>query len=76
MEQFMQIKETLKNKTAILISHRVGFARMADRILVMDNGRIVEDGTHDELIIKNGLYADFYNQQAEWYERNDKQYEI
>ena len=66
--QFMQIKEALAGQTAILISHRIGFARLADRILMMEDGRIAEDGTHDELLEKNGLYAQMFHAQAQWYE--------
>ena len=68
MEQFMNIKEKIKDRTAILISHRVGFARLADRIVVLNDGEIAEEGTHDYLISKNGIYAEFFNKQAEWYD--------
>lgn len=68
LEQFMNIKNTVGGKTAILISHRVGFARLADRIILMDNGKIVETGTHDELIRLDGLYAKFFQEQAQWYQ--------
>ncbi len=47
-----------RNKTTILISHRVSTARHADRILIIDNGHITESGTHDELIALEGYYAD------------------
>lgn len=70
-EQFLNIREKLKGRTAVLISHRVGFARMADRILMMDHGEIIEMGTHEELMAKQGAYAEFYERQAEWYE-NEK----
>jgi len=56
-----------KKKTAILISHRLASGRYADRILVMANGNIVEEGTHDELIKKNGLYCDMFEKQSSWY---------
>jgi ATP-binding cassette subfamily B protein len=68
LEQFNNIREKLNGRTAILISHRVGFARLADKIMMMDEGKIAEIGTHDELILQGGLYADFFYQQAQWYE--------
>ncbi|MDR0936954.1 MAG: ABC transporter ATP-binding protein/permease [Oscillospiraceae bacterium] len=67
MEQFNNIKGMLGGRTAILISHRVGFARMADKIIMLENGEIAESGKHDELMRKNGLYAHFFNEQAQWY---------
>lgn len=69
MEQFRNIREKTEGRTAILISHRVGFARMADRIFVLDNGNLAEIGTHDELMEKNGVYADFFRSQAQWYQQ-------
>ena len=69
LEQFTHIKEKLSGNTAILISHRVGFARLADRIILLSNGKVAEVGTHDELMAKNGLYATFFNEQAQWYQR-------
>lgn len=69
MEQFRNIREKTEGGTAILISHRVGFARMADRILVLENGYLAETGTHDELMEKGGVYADFFHSQAQWYEQ-------
>lgn len=55
------------DKTTILISHRLGITKVVDRILVFDKGKIVEDGSHAELMVKNGLYADMYRAQARWY---------
>lgn len=71
LEQFRRIRDNLEGNTAILISHRIGFARLADRILVLDKGRIVEDGTHEALIGQNGLYAAMYRQQAAWYQKEE-----
>ena len=55
------------NRTTLTISHRLGITNAVDRILVMDDGRIVEDGTHDELMAQNGLYAKMWGAQAQWY---------
>jgi len=52
---------------ALLISHRVSTVRMADRILVLQAGTIVEHGTHDQLLSRNGLYAELFSLQAEGY---------
>jgi ABC-type multidrug transport system fused ATPase/permease subunit len=56
------------DKTAILISHRLGVTHVVDRILVFDKGKIVEDGSHDLLMEKDGLYARMYRAQAKWYQ--------
>jgi len=69
MQQFMNIKEKLQGRTAVLISHRIGFARLADKVIMLENGELAEYGTHDELIANNGLYANFFEQQAKWYDK-------
>ncbi len=51
------LSELFKNRTVIIIAHRLQTVKKADRILVMENGKIVEEGTHDGLISKNGTYA-------------------
>ena len=53
---------------AILISHRFSTVRMADRILVLKNGKLSEIGTHEELLENNGLYAELFNLQAKGYQ--------
>ena len=59
-----------EDKTTILISHRLGIASVVDRILVFENGKIVEDGTHEDLLHAKGLYAKLYQSQARWYREN------
>jgi len=58
-----QIEEVLAGRTSIVISHRVSSVQRSDRIAVVDEGRIVESGTHDELLALGGLYADLYQRQ-------------
>ena len=55
------------DKTAIYISHRMSSCKFCDRIVVINNGRIEEEGSHDSLMEKNGLYAKMYNTQANYY---------
>lgn len=58
------------NSTTILVSHRLGSARLVDRILVFDQGFLVEQGSHKRLLSEDGLYARLWRKQAEWYRRN------
>lgn len=55
-------------RTTIVVSHRLGSARICDRILVLSEGRLIETGTHDELVARNGEYARMWALQAGWYE--------
>jgi ATP-binding cassette subfamily B multidrug efflux pump len=57
------LREVMRGRTTIFISHRVSTVRNADRIAVLHDGRIVESGTHDELLALNGYYSDLYNKQ-------------
>ena len=53
----------MRERTSIIVSHRISTVRDADQILVLDRGRIVERGTHDELVRRNGVYAELYRKQ-------------
>jgi ATP-binding cassette subfamily B protein len=64
---FKRFTELTKGKTAVLISHRFSTVRMADRILVMDQGRIIEQGTHSHLLGNRGRYAELFEMQAAGY---------
>ena len=64
LQQFIEIA---KNKTAVIISHRVGLCKLADRIIVMKDGQICESGKHSDLIKKDGEYKKLYTAQEQWY---------
>ncbi len=56
------------DKTVIFVTHRISAASLADRIVVFDGGRVVEDGSHEELMRLGGRYAQLYAVQAQWYQ--------
>jgi ATP-binding cassette, subfamily B, bacterial len=66
-EVFRRFAELMRGRMAVIISHRFSTVRMADRIVVLDEGRIAEEGTHDALVARGGLYADLFALQAEGY---------
>lgn len=66
-EVFKTFRELIQDQAAILITHRLSTVRMADRIYVMDNGRIVESGSHDQLMDRQGTYAHLFSTQAQNY---------
>ncbi|UYZ61396.1 ABC transporter ATP-binding protein [Hymenobacter weizhouensis] len=66
-EVFQRFKDLTQGKTAILISHRFSTVRMADRILVIENGQFVEIGSHEELLARGGRYAELFQLQAAGY---------
>jgi ATP-binding cassette subfamily B protein len=65
---FERFIELVQGCTAIMISHRLGAARLADRIFVMRDGRVVEEGDHDALMARDGEYARLFRAQAQWYQ--------
>lgn len=66
-EIYRHSAELTRGKTTILISHRFTTVRMADRMVVMDKGRIIEDGTHEALMALKGKYAEMFTTQAARY---------
>lgn len=66
-EIFKRFRELAADRTALLISHRFSTVRIADRILVLEQGRLIEQGTHAELLAAGGKYATLFNMQAEGY---------
>jgi ATP-binding cassette subfamily B protein len=63
-EQFLSLAA---NCTSVFVSHRIGLARLADRIFVLAGGSLIEEGTHEELLERDGQYAAFFQTQAQWY---------
>lgn len=66
-EVFQRFSDLIEGKTAVLISHRFSTVRMADRILFLENGRLLELGSHEELLAIGGKYAELFNLQAQGY---------
>lgn len=66
-ELYANFTEMMRERACILISHRLAVARYTDRILVLEGGRLVEDGTHGSLMEREGVYASMYRAQSHWY---------
>jgi ATP-binding cassette subfamily B protein len=66
-EVFLRFAELVAGRMALLISHRFSTVRMADRIVVLRGGSVVEEGNHAELVARGGLYAELFEMQAEGY---------
>ncbi|MEP6690734.1 MAG: ABC transporter ATP-binding protein [Gemmatimonadaceae bacterium] len=66
-EVFVRFSDLVAGRMAVLISHRFSTVRMADRIVVLKNGEVVEDGTHDDLVNAGGLYGELFSLQAKGY---------
>ena len=65
-EIYEQFSQMTAGKTAVYISHRMSSCKFCDRIIVLDHGRIAEDGTHDTLLANHGIYANLYETQAQY----------
>ncbi|MDG0810199.1 ATP-binding cassette domain-containing protein [Cohnella rhizosphaerae] len=68
---FERFARLAAGKTTLMVSHRLGSCRFADLILVLRDGRLVEQGTHDELMSDGGEYARMYATQAKWYAKTN-----
>lgn len=66
-DEFLNIANS---RTTVIITHRIGAARLADRIIVLESGQICEEGTHEELMNKNGKYCTMFLEQSKWYVAN------
>ncbi|MHB8648458.1 MAG: ATP-binding cassette domain-containing protein, partial [Thermomicrobiales bacterium] len=66
-EVFQAFSDLTEGKMAVLISHRFSTVRMAGRIVVIEDGRVIEDGGHDELLLHGGRYAELFDMQAASY---------
>ena len=67
---YRKFQNIIQDKMGVIVTHRLGSARIADRILVLHEGKIVEQGTHDELLRMCGHYARMYKEQAKWYNKS------
>jgi ATP-binding cassette subfamily B protein len=64
---FVRFSQLMAGRMAVVISHRFSTVRMADRIIVLAHGRVVEEGTHDQLVLQGGLYGELFEMQAAGY---------
>ena len=70
-EMYLRYNELTKGRTAIYISHRLSSTRFCDRIIYLENGQIIEEGTHDVLMAMNGRYAEMFSVQSKYYKQED-----
>lgn len=64
---YRKFQKMIRDKMGVLVTHRLGSARIASRIIVLQKGKIAEEGTHEELMQKQGYYYKLYQEQAKWY---------
>ena len=66
-EIFQSMADISRDKTCLFISHRLSSTRLADRVLVMEDGRVAEEGSHEALMRQGGIYRELYEAQARQY---------
>lgn len=70
-ELYLKYGEAAKNRTVVFISHRLSSTRFCDRIALLEGAQIIEEGTHEELILKNGRYAELFEMQSKYYREEE-----
>ena len=70
-ELYLRYGEAAKNRTVVFISHRLSSTRFCDRIALLEGARILEEGTHEELLSKNGRYAELFEMQSKYYREGE-----
>ena len=70
-ELYLKYGEAAKNRTVVFISHRLSSTRFCDRIALLEGAHIIEEGTHEELILKNGRYAELFEMQSKYYREEE-----
>lgn len=69
---YNRFAEIAKDKSAVIVTHRLGSVKLADRIVVMKDGAVCQIGTHDQLIAEEGEYARLYHAQEQWYQEGEE----
>ena len=69
---YEEYKEITKGKSALFISHRLASTRFCDNIVFLENGEIIEQGTHEQLMKLNGKYAEMFDVQAKYYKEEEQ----
>ena len=70
-EMYLKYKEMTEGKSSVYISHRLASTRFCDRIILLADGRIAEEGTHDSLLDANGRYAELFRIQSKYYQEEE-----
>lgn len=74
-EMYEKYDEMIRGKTAVFISHRLSSTRFCDRILFLEKGRIIQEGSHETLMEQGGAYAELFALQARYYEKKKREEE-